>query len=105
MSNKNYLRGVKIERTCMEELKAEGYNVSRTSGSHGVYDVVAVKCGQVRFIQLKRLKKDVKTYKTPEDLVKFAEFLGYAGPNNDWTISCELWIWLDRHSWREKRLI
>src|SRR3990167_406058 len=42
MPNKNYNRGVRFERELVKVLKAAGCEVTRSAGSHGKWDVVAV---------------------------------------------------------------
>ena len=43
MPNKNYLRGVRLEREVIAIFKAAGYQALRTAGSHSPYDVVIWK--------------------------------------------------------------
>lgn len=63
MPNRNYLRGRAKEYREAAKLKAEGWTVLRTAGSHGFADLVAVKSvqetgvyGEIRFIQVKKGK-------------------------------------------------
>ena len=60
--NRNYHRGRQKEYELKERLEKEGFIVFRTSGSHGVCDLIAVKprpdgkadlFPEVRFIQIK----------------------------------------------------
>lgn len=53
MANKHYLSGRRKEYQAMEKLRNDGYEVSRSAGSHGVWDVVAVGFGITRLIQVK----------------------------------------------------
>lgn len=62
MPNINYLRGRAHEYRLKDKLEKEGYIVFRTSGSHGIADLIAVKpqligdadmFPEVRFIQIK----------------------------------------------------
>lgn len=39
----NYKKGVRFEREVMEIFKKEGFDVARTAGSHGPWDVVMLK--------------------------------------------------------------
>ena len=43
MVNKNYIRGVRLEREVQAIFKAAGYKALRTAGSHSPWDVVLVK--------------------------------------------------------------
>ena len=49
----NYRRGSAFERKVKEMLELDGYYVVRSAGSHGVADLVAVKPGEVLFVQCK----------------------------------------------------
>ena len=41
--NKNYLRGVRLEREVVDIFKKAGYIAQRTAGSHSEFDVVLIK--------------------------------------------------------------
>lgn len=41
--NKQYDKGVRFEREVIQLLRKAGYTVARTKGSHGVFDLAAVK--------------------------------------------------------------
>tara|TARA_Y100000310_G_scaffold72973_1_gene69135 strand:+ start:388 stop:585 length:198 start_codon:yes stop_codon:yes gene_type:complete len=41
--NKNYLRGVRLEREVVNLFKENGWEAVRTAGSHSPYDVVLIK--------------------------------------------------------------
>src|SRR5690242_18849916 len=43
MSNSNYVAGRAFEYETMKRWKVKGYDVLRTAGSHGKFDVVAVR--------------------------------------------------------------
>ena len=60
-----YSNGAARERRIMRKLEEEGYYTIRSAGSHGVADIVAVKKGEVRFIQSK-----TSGYLTPEERAK-----------------------------------
>lgn len=56
MANANYLKGRAFEYKVMKELKEMGFMVMRTAGSHGKYDIIAIKFEPVLciyFIQCK----------------------------------------------------
>lgn len=74
----NYARGYRVEIKCRDSYRAEGYFAERSAGSHGPWDVVAIKEAAeqgdplqtphiwIHFIQVKRCKhkKDVpETFK------------------------------------------
>lgn len=48
-----YPKGYKRELKVKAFLEAMGYTVVRSAGSHGPWDLVAYKAGEVRFIQVK----------------------------------------------------
>ena len=43
MSNKNYVHGRAYEYRRAKELRAQGYHVTRSAGSHGLFDLIAIK--------------------------------------------------------------
>lgn len=45
MPNKNYLRGRRFEYEVAKTLKEQGYEVMRTAGSHGKFDIIALRSG------------------------------------------------------------
>lgn len=97
MANKNYRRGVVIERKVKDELEIKGYTVLRTAGSHGIYDIIAVNEANptepVRCIQVKRVatlvgaKRIVAKYQFPPMQSGFQSYRQ------------ELWVWVDRKGW------
>jgi len=61
MPNRNYEAGRRWEWTVMREWKKAGYKVLRTAGSHGDYDVIAVKWGVYpAFIQCKVVQTEAE---------------------------------------------
>lgn len=48
-----YRRGVYREKATADALRADGYHVIESRGSHGVADLIAVKPGQVLLVQVK----------------------------------------------------
>lgn len=106
--NKNYKRGYDTERKCMDELTKNGFVCFRTAGSHGVFDVIALKGDCGRLIQLKRTKSIYRTRdKSAEKKINdfkehmsctclLATYLNY--------FTTEVWIWVDRKGWI-KRII
>jgi hypothetical protein len=49
----NGARGASFERKVADLLESDGYLVIRAAGSHGAADLVALKLGQVLFVQCK----------------------------------------------------
>jgi len=50
----NYERGRALEHRVRTHLREQGYEVLRTAGSKSKVDLVAVKTGQILFVQCKR---------------------------------------------------
>jgi Holliday junction resolvase len=50
----NYQRGVSFERRVRDDLVRRGYSVIRSSGSHGPYDLAAMRKGVTLMVQCKR---------------------------------------------------
>jgi Holliday junction resolvase len=96
MPNKNYIRGVAIERKCMEMLDKEGYFCIRSAGSHGLADIVAIDLNFVRLIQLKRTKKNNahNIIRTDKGIKEFSNLLV--------PINCrkEVWVWTDQKGFK-----
>lgn len=88
MPNSKYRRGATTEYRIMKQLEEEGYTCTRSSGSHGMWDIVAINSKEVKLIQAKRVKKG-KYYKD-ESLDPFIALEVPVG------ISKELWVWVDR---------
>lgn len=100
----NYDRGRETEYKIIHELTEKGFiNAGRTAGSHGMFDIVAVKPGEhVVFIQAKRSKEVItfeRLYK--EDLDKILDAL----PHMPEQVQCEAWVWVDRKGWHQKIVI
>ena len=89
MPNKRYLSGVRAERKLKAKLEAEGWIVFRTAGSHGFFDLIAVhpNTGQVRFMQVKSTKGNIKPL--------FQQFLANLALPNYNHYTRELWVWKD----------
>jgi len=60
-----YAKGRRLEYRIMRLLEADGYKTLRSAGSHGLYDIVAWKEDDVRFIQAKH-----KPYVTRKEIEK-----------------------------------
>ncbi|MEV4861502.1 restriction endonuclease [Streptomyces ossamyceticus] len=50
----NYARGRDLEHRVRTHLREQGYEVLRTAGSKSKVDLVAIKTGQILFVQCKR---------------------------------------------------
>ena len=58
MSAMAYARGRRKEYDVLRRLRAAGWHAQRTAGSHGLFDVVAIKGGQpVKLVQVKYTKR------------------------------------------------
>jgi len=82
----NYRRGYLIELKAKKELEKDGYHVTRSAGSHGAFDCVAIGEHDIKCIQLKRAKSGRNLF--PE----LASLHGFKFPSN---VSRELWVWFD----------
>jgi len=51
--NKSYTKGRRIEYLAKKILENEGYQVFRSAGSKGPWDLIALKDHDIRFIQVK----------------------------------------------------
>lgn len=101
--NKNYIRGVNIEYKIKKLLEEQGYYVSRSSGSHGAVDIIAINKDGVRLIQSKRSKLALNPnfaygiYQQDMDKLKALDV-----PSNT---SKELWVWLDKKGFMKYKLV
>lgn len=80
MPNNSYRRGTAKENDYARRLEAEGWVCAVTRGSHGPYDVMAVKAGErTRLIQVKSDRHSPFAHFLPADraaLVSLAEQAG-----------------------------
>jgi len=53
MAETAYVKGRKLEYATMADLEDNGYTCWRTAGSHGKTDIIALKPGELLFIQCK----------------------------------------------------
>ena len=61
MSNRNYIKGRAYEYKAKKVLEEQGYTVVRTAGSHGPWDLMAIKEGTdepVKCVQIKVTKSE-----------------------------------------------
>jgi len=69
----SYSDGVRVEHAVIDDLKANGYDTVRAASSKGLADVVAVKPGQILFVNCKRTNPPGPTER--EDLLRVASHL------------------------------
>lgn len=87
MPNKNYITGRAYEYKAKKLLEEEGYTVIRAAGSHGPWDLMAVRGDdKVRCIQIKR----TKTANGVKQL--FGKFQPYHNGESRPYVH-ELWVW------------
>ena len=53
MANRNYQAGARLERLLMNQLRLQGFKVSRSAGSKGLIDVFAWNGEEMQFHQVK----------------------------------------------------
>jgi Holliday junction resolvase len=70
----NYAKGYRFERRCAKTLEAMGFFVIRSAGSHGLFDLVALKPGIVWLVQCKVNREDLSKAER-EALKRLAESL------------------------------
>lgn len=90
MPNKNYQRGVRLERAIIAALNEDGYVSLRTAGSHGFADVIAINQHFVRLVQAKVTK--VTTISLATYKADLAKILSIKCPEN---CMRELWVKID----------
>lgn len=96
--NKQYLRGTAKERELKIDLEEQGYSVVRSSGSHGAWDLCAIKDNENLFIQCKRELNKGQTIK-PENYKKDIDQLKKLATQDQLIRKVLLYIWLDRVGW------
>lgn len=93
-------KGARYERQAKKELQEQGYTVTRSSASLGVFDLIAFNNEKLRLIQIKstmNLKSSIEgLYK--KDLTQMQEV--ESPPNS----VKELWCWRNRKGWEKKCL-
>lgn len=91
---RNARRGITVERRAQAELEAAGYVVLRSAGSHGVFDLAAVRGDEAKFIQVKSTSSRKATYGSV-----IRELAAVPRPP---CCSVELWVWLYGQGWIQK---
>ena len=96
-----YRRGYLTELKALENLKKDGWIVSRSAQSRGMFDLIALNELEVKCIQVKRIKK----LNGSESLHKtFKEILGIEKLKVPVSVSKELWVWVDFKGWIKIKL-
>ena len=86
----NYRKGANKERFVVNFLKEMGYVVIRASGSHGLFDVVAISPEEIKLIQ-------VKSSVQKKNMRKVWDEIQIEVPDKT---SIELWYWVsDTRKW------
>ena len=74
MTNKNYLKGIRLERAVVDKFRDKGHISFRSAGSHSKIDVVDIdtKNKRICFYQCKK-GKNTMTKKQKEDFIKMSD--------------------------------
>ena len=88
MTNRNYARGVYLERQARDELVKQGYVVVRSAGSRGPMDLVAIGAEEILLIQVKKKSSNVSSGRDGLD--------GFLCPSN---CKKQLWVKAPRKDW------
>lgn len=91
-----YIKGRQKEYQAKKHLEKLGYTVFRTAGSHGIFDLIAVKGGRIRFIQIEVLDTGFKK-KTLEEIESFQT-------KPELIVSKEMWAWRPYKTWEILKL-
>jgi len=87
-----YSTGYRVEREAKQMLESEGFFVLRSAGSHGLFDLVAIKDNQVRLVQVKVIPFGEHNLFKADQLKIKAFKVAY------W-IKKELWVYEKRRGW------
>ena len=99
----NKRRGANTERLAKKQLEAEGYFVSKSGGSLGAADLIAINKEKIKLIQVKRSCKLINTNFIRGIYSKDIEELTLIPtPEN---VNRELWVWIDRKGWQRYEVI
>ena len=87
------MTGYRAELRAKKYLEDMGYNVIRSRGSHGLFDVVAFNKDVTRFIQIKKTKeKSIPAYIRERNVLADLAVSG--------SIRVEFWVWQERKGWQ-----
>jgi len=87
-------KGIRRERQCRELLEEDGFLVTKSGGSLGIFDVIAIDPIEIKCIQIKSNRRPPK--KEMQVLEHCAELLK--------NVSVELWIFKDYDGWIIEKL-
>jgi Holliday junction resolvase len=82
-------KGMRRERQCRELLEDDGYLVTKSGGSLGAFDVIAISEADVRCIQIKSNRRP------PKEEMNTLKFYAKLLTN----VSVELWVYKDYKGW------
>lgn len=77
MANQNYNRGRRFEWELKRDLEADGFLVTRASGSHGVFDLIALREASSTDIWLIQCKVTKSKKSIPKLIKEFSESLPF----------------------------
>lgn len=95
--NNNYRKGRKIEQTIVAFLKDNGYVATRSAGSKGAFDVIAILDSHVRLIQAKYTDDPSRSFA--------AEIRKIAAISHPRCATKELWIYVKNLGFQEVHFI
>lgn len=83
MSNSNYVKGRAFEYAVRKSLQEEGYEVMRTAGSHGHFDLIAIKPSQpvIELVQCKVVKNHAAADRLIKGFRSAPPYAPYGLPN------------------------
>jgi len=90
--------GARKELQAKKELEEEGYYVTKSGGSLGAFDLIAINEKIVRAIQVKSTKVNLGVKKYSKDIRAMKEV---KLPNNS---TREIWIWKYKKGWEKHKL-
>ena len=83
-------KGSRLERLCIKQLTAEGYECTKAGGSLGVWDIIAISKRDILLIQVKANRKPGKDerlrmqkFEAPSDIVRKELWIYKDGFPND----------------------
>ena len=93
-----YQKGVRYERQAKKELEQEGYIVTRSSGSHGKADLIAINKEKIRLIQVKSTLNLITSLESLQE----KDIIGLKILEVPFNTTKELWLWRIRKGWEKK---
>lgn len=80
MPNANYRAGRALEYEVKKDFERRGYQVSRTAGSHGLFDLICLRADDVVLVQCKLCATQTKLEKFCKDFATSPPFQPYKFP-------------------------